>query len=63
MNEEFQNETHFFNLSGWIRTFTEAPSYTPKNISQQIVLVSAGGSTACYIYDTNAVTWKYVTLT
>ena len=61
-SNEFPIENHFFNLSGWIQTFTEEPTYTPKNISQQLVLVTAGGSTAMYCYDTNATTWLKVTL-
>lgn len=61
--DEFPNENHFFNLSGWVQTFTEEPTYTPKNISQQMVLVTAGGSTAVYFYDTNSVTWLKVGLT
>jgi len=60
---EFPNENHFFNLTGFIRTFTEEPSYAPKTVSQQIVLVTAGGSTSAYIYDTNATAWLSVNLT
>lgn len=60
---EFPTENHFFNLTGFIRTYTEEPTYTPKDISQQLVLVTAGGSTSAYIYDTNATTWLSVTLT
>jgi len=59
----FPTENHFFNLTGFIQTFTEAPTYTPKNIGQQIVLVRAGGSTSAYFYDTVNTQWNQVALT
>lgn len=62
-SEQFPNENHFFNLVGFIRTYTEEPTNAPKDISEQIVLVTAGGSTAAYFYDTNATTWLKVGLT
>lgn len=60
---EIPNENHILNIEGFIQTFTEEPTYTPKKFSQQTVLVSAGGSTAIYFYDNVNIRWNYTTLT
>ena len=57
------NENHVLNIEGFIDTFTEAPTYTPKKLSHQLVLVRAGGSTSAYIYDTRNTQWNQVSLT
>lgn len=66
--EFFPNRNDFLNLEGFIRTLSEDPSSSglipkPRNLSEQIVLVKSGGSTAAYIYDTVNQAWKYVALT
>lgn len=63
IDKEFPTENDFFNLTGFLRTLTEEPTYIPKDISQQMVLVVTGGSTAAYFYDRSNQAWKYVTLT
>ena len=62
-NETFPEENNFFNIEGFVKTLTEEPSYTPRILSDQVVLVRTGGSTAAYFYDTVNTTWNYVTLT
>jgi hypothetical protein len=54
---------HWWNLDGFLKTLTEAPTDKPRNVREQIVIVRAGGSTAAYIYDTVALAWRYTTLT
>jgi len=62
-NQEVPNENNLLNIEGFIQTFTEAPTYTPKKLSHQLVLVRAGGSTAVYIYDTINTQWNQIGLT
>lgn len=67
--QQFQEEKfipgqdHWLNFVGFIRTLNEVPSYTPRQISQQFILVTNGGSSRAYIYDTIGQAWKYTTLT
>ena len=60
---EVPNENHILNVEGFVETLTEAPTYTPKKLSQQVVLVRAGGSTSAYFYDTVNTQWNQVALT
>lgn len=64
----FPEENNIEDLTGFIRTSPEDPSATgvyrsPRKFSQQIVLVTNGGSTSAYFYDTTNQAWKYVALT
>lgn len=61
--EEFEGINHFFNIEGFIRTLTEEPTFKPRKLADQIVLVRTGGSTSAYFYDTVNTTWRRVTLT
>jgi len=60
---EIPDENHILNIEGFVQTLTEEPSYTPRKLSDQVVLVRTGGSTAAYFYDTKNATWKKVVLT
>lgn len=60
--EFIPNQDHWLNFVGYIRTLNEVPTYTPRKISQQFVLVTNGGSSRTYIYDTVGLAWKYITL-
>lgn len=55
--------SHFFNLEGFVRTLFEVPTAKPKQMKDQFVLVTNGGSSRAYIYDTVGLAWKYVALT
>jgi|APSaa5957512535_1039671.scaffolds.fasta_scaffold27338_2 hypothetical protein len=59
----FPNESNIANIVGFISTFTEAPTYVPKQFLQQFVLVRAGGSTSAYIYDIVNTQWNQIGLT
>mgnify|MGYP001614360399 CR=1 FL=1 len=53
------------NLTGFIRTIDFVPTAKPKAFLDQFFMVTAGGSSRFYMYDTNPGTlgWKYSTLT
>ena len=64
----FPNENNIQDIVGFIRTLSEDPSSTglipkPRNFSEQLVIVTNGGSTSAYFYDTTNTAWKKVTLT
>lgn len=59
----FPQENHIFDLDGFLRTLTEEPTHTPKKFSDQLVIVTTGGSSALYIYDTSSTSWMYTALT
>ena len=62
--EEFiPNQNHWLNLVGFIRTIEEIPTYTPRNIQQQFLLITNGGSSRAYLYDTLGRAWRYTQLT
>lgn len=48
------------NIHGFIRTIDFVPTAKPKGFSDSFYIVSAGGSSKAYIYDTNPGTlgWK-----
>lgn len=56
---------HLANLDGFIQTLEFVPTYKPSRVIDQVVLVTSGGSTRAYFYDTkpSALGWKYTTLT
>lgn len=60
---QFPNENHLFNIEGFLQTLTEAPTAKPRKLSDQLVIVVAGGSSAVYIYDTVNLAWRYSSLT
>lgn len=56
-------ELHVFNLEGFIQTRATVPTDKPKSFSSQLVLVTNGGSTRTYIYDTVGLAWRYTQMT
>ena len=68
-NKTFPTETNIQDLEGFIRTVTEAPDssdvnrgFNPKKFSDQILLVTAGGSTAVYLFNIDDQTWRSVVI-
>ena len=59
----FPNENNLFNLYGFIRTIDFVPTEKPKTFADQLFIVTAGGSSRMYIYDTRGLAWRYTTLT
>jgi hypothetical protein len=51
------------NLLGFIQTIDFVPTAKPKRFIDQFVIVTSGGSSRAYIYDTVGLAWKYATLT
>lgn len=62
-NSMIPGQDHWLNLVGFIMTLDIVPTYIPRGISQQFVIVTNGGSSLAYIYDTKGRSWKYTTLT
>lgn len=54
------NEQHILNIEGFLRISESVPTYTPRNLSESILLVRSGGSTRVYFYDS---AWRYTSLT
>lgn len=57
---------HLQNLNGFIQTIEFVPAYTPKSFLDQFVLVTSGGSSRAYLYDTKFTgggAWRYTVLT
>lgn len=58
--------SHLSNLDGFIQTLEFVPTYKPARFIDQFVLVTSGGSTRAYWYDTKpsgTPAWRYVVLT
>lgn len=51
------------NVQGFIQTIEEVPTAKPKRFRDQFVIVTNGGSSRAYIYDTSGLAWKYSALT
>ena len=60
---EVPGENNILNIEGFVQTLTEEPTYIPRKLSDQVVLVRTGGSTAAYFYDTVNTTWRHIVLT
>lgn len=56
--ESFTEETNWRDIRGFLLRLTEEPTHTPKGMFEQIVVVTTGGSSRAYIYDTVANNWK-----
>lgn len=56
---------HLQNLDGFIQTLEFVPTYKPSRFLDQVVLVTSGGSTRAYFYDTKPSSpgWKFAALT
>lgn len=59
----FPGQNNFLNIEGFIQARESAPTAAPRKLSEQIVVVSGGGSSRAYIYDIAARAWKYTALT
>lgn len=57
------NRDDLLNLFGFIRTLATVPTEKPKQFVDQFCVVTNGGSSRAYIYDTVGLAWKYVALT
>lgn len=60
------NSLHVHNLDGFIQTLEFVPTYTPSRFLDQFVIVTSGGSSRAYIYDTKPTggkAWRFTTLT
>ena len=57
----------FENISGYIKTVTTIPAYSPKNINQGVRIymdsISSPTTKRLYIYSFEAKIWNYLTLT
>ena len=60
--KEVDQDPNFVNLVGLFSTGTDAPSLAPRKISEQFVVVTAGGSSRAYIYNTISRTWMSVVI-
>ena len=58
-----QNSLDLLNLTGFIQTINFVPTEKPKIFRDQFMIVTNGGSSRAYIYDTVGLAWKYVALT
>ena len=59
-NNLIPNENHLLNIEGFLTILESVPTYTPKKLSESLVLVRSGGSTRAYFYDSG---WRYSALT
>lgn len=59
----FPGDNQVFNLLGFFRTQESVPTDKPVRFAEQLVIVTSGGSSRQYIYDTNGLAWRYTTLT
>lgn len=63
MNETYPNEDYIGNITGFIRTIEFVPTDKPKQLIDQFIIVTSGGSSRAYIYDTVGLAWRYTVLT
>lgn len=65
--QPFPGIQHWFNLQGFIKTVTTAPTVAPKTISDQVVIyvddLASPTTKRLYIYSREAAAWFYVALT
>lgn len=61
-NEGHKNP-HGQEILGLFQTRTIAPTATPKNWFDQIVIYKNGGTKRLYVYDATNFTWSYTALT
>lgn len=50
------------NLTGLFSTVTVAPTRTPTNVYEQIVILNNAGTYSLYVYDAVGNVWKSVTI-
>lgn len=58
----FPDDTNWRDINGFILSLTETPAYTPRGAFEQFVMVTAGGSSRAYLYDTTAKAWRSVVI-
>ena len=54
------DQQHILNIEGLLTIIESVPTFTPRKLSECLVLVRSGGSTRAYFYDS---AWRYATLT
>ena len=50
-------------VDGLIKTVSTAPTHTPKNQQEQVILYTSGATYRIYFYDNSNGAWRYVALT
>ena len=63
MIEEVNKIQYLRDLQGMFQTVSIAPTYTPKNLVDQIVFYKNGTTVRLYWYDTINATWNHVDAT
>ena len=58
----FPGQNDFLNIEGFIQSRETVPTAAPRKLSEQLVVVSGGGSTRTYTYDIAARAWRFVQL-
>lgn len=59
----FPNVFHLLNIQGFWQTIDAVPTEKPRTFFEQVRIVTAGGSSRLYIYDTGGLAWRYTALT
>jgi hypothetical protein len=60
---QMRHEPSIMDIEDFIATQETVPSSKPRKFSEQFVIVTSGGSSRAYIYDTLGLAWRYTTLT
>lgn len=60
---KIEKPIQFEEIWGKVKTSSSIPTYTPKNISEQIIIYVSGATIRLYIYDFTNNSWRYVALT
>ena len=50
-------------LIGKIKTVSAVPSWTPRNLYEQLVIYKSGATIRLYVYDNTNLAWNYTALT
>lgn len=58
----FPSEDDWKDVDGFLKRVEEVPTLAPRNMYEQIVLVTNGGSTRTYFYEPIAASWLYTQL-
>lgn len=61
--KQFPDEVNLKDVTGYPKTVSTAPTYTPKTFIDGFVMYSNGGTYRLYIYDFSNKAWRYATLT
>jgi len=55
---QFNDNTNFLDIEGFVNSLTEEPSFTPRKLSDTFFIVTTGGSSRFYVFDVVSRTWK-----